>query len=75
MPEPSANPAAARWLLAEFDAIDPADVLAERYDYAADDYWRPVHVQEMFTLKSVMDHGATMRVTQGDYADPMRWWL
>jgi hypothetical protein len=29
----------------------------------------------MFTLKSAMDAGQTMRVGASDYDDPLRWWL
>ena len=29
----------------------------------------------MFTLKSAMDTGPSMRVCPGDYDDPLRWWL
>jgi hypothetical protein len=74
MPEPAANPAAARWLLAEFDATDPAEVDIASYDAVTDDWLRPVHVQAMFTVKSQNEPGAVMRVTESDYADPLRWW-
>ena len=39
---------------------------------AVDRDWR---VGPMFTLKSAMDAGQTMRVGVSDYDDPLRWWL
>lgn len=67
----------ARWLIAEYE------VIASDYEYYARDDsveadlgpWGSVYVQPIFTLKSVMDAGAAMRVTSSDYADFGRWWL
>ncbi len=66
------DPAAA-WLIAEYDATDPADLAI--YDEATDDYQRPAHMQPMFQLKSDMEPCAGMHVTGSDYRDPGRWWL
>ncbi len=51
------------WLDATFDT---------RRRKAVDRDWR---VGPMFTLKSAMDAGQTMRVGASDYDDPLRWWL
>ena len=36
---------------------------------------RDFRIGPMFTLKSAMDAGPSMRVCPGDYDDPLRWWL
>jgi hypothetical protein len=69
---------AAAWLLAEFDATDPADLIVDVYDPQTDGWTRPVHVQPMFTLKGDTppeECGAPMHVNLWDYHDPWRWWL
>jgi hypothetical protein len=64
------TPAAAAWLLAEYDATDPGEV-AER----SRNEDRSVVVQPIFTLKSIYEPGDSMRVTASDYGDNGRWWL
>jgi hypothetical protein len=64
------TPAAATWLLAEYDATDPGEV-AER----SRNEDRSVVVQPIFTLKSIYEPGDSMRVTASDYGDNGRWWL
>jgi hypothetical protein len=76
MLRPVTNPAAARWLLAEFEATDLDEISVEFYDERSDSsYWLPVYAQPMFVLKSQMEPGAGMHITESDYADPVRWWL
>lgn len=75
MPDPAASPAAARWLLAEFDATCPDEVSTDSYNPALGEWSRPVHVYPMIKLKSLADSGEPMRVRQSDYNDPLRWWL
>jgi hypothetical protein len=65
----------ARWLIAEYDATDPEDFARDESVESEPAHWGPVYVQPIFTLKSVMDAGAAMRVTPSDYADPARRWL
>jgi hypothetical protein len=72
MPDPGRNLAAA-WLIAEYDATDPADLGV--YDEDADVYRRPASLQPMFQLKTDNEPGATMHVTARDYHDDSRWWL
>lgn len=66
---------AARWLIAEFDATCPDEVSTGSRNPVLGEWSRPVHVNPMIKLKSVMDPGAAMRVWQSDYNDPLRWWL
>ena len=61
---------AAAWLLSEYEATDPEYIIPGAYAYG-----RTVIVQPMFSLKSVMEAGTPMRVTELDYKDPHRWWL
>ena len=75
MLRPVTNPAAARWLLAEFDATDPVEVSTDSYSPELGDWTRTVHAQAMFAVKSQMEPGAVMHVTESDYTDPVRWWL
>jgi hypothetical protein len=74
MPEQQGGSRAAAWLLAEFDATNVEDI-TEAYDPESRQWWWPVYVQPMFTLKSLMHPGLGMRVGQADYTDPQRWWL
>jgi hypothetical protein len=76
MPEPESQ-AAANWLIAEFDATDPADTQLYHYDRDTDAYWQPVIIQPMFTLKPDDDVSASeaMHVVPSDYHDQARWWL
>jgi hypothetical protein len=44
-------------------------------DYLATDTPGPVSINPMIELRSVMDAGEPMTITQADYQDPGRWWL
>jgi len=65
----------AQWLIAEYDATDPEEYARDQDTEAELDTWGTVYVQPIFTLKSVTEPGAAMRVTPSDYCDPGRWWL
>jgi hypothetical protein len=64
-----------RWLIAEYDATDLDACTRDESEESALEFFGSVHVQPIFSLKSVMDAGQSMRVTAGDYSDPGRWWL
>jgi hypothetical protein len=72
MPDPGRS-LASEWLIAEYDATDPADLGV--YDEDADVYRRPACLQPMFQLKTDNEPGAAMHVIHADYADSGRWWL
>lgn len=72
MPDLVPNPAA-DWLLAEFDDNDLNYI--EVYNPDADEVAGPACVQPMFTLKTDMEPGTGMCITQDDYADHDRWWF
>ena len=67
--------APARWLIAEFEATDLEDYETDTLTEAVLGPRCSVYVQPLFTLKSVMEAGAFMRVTASDYGDSGRWWL
>jgi hypothetical protein len=64
-----------QWLIAEFDATWADEIDTGSYDPALDEWTHPVFVAPMIKLKSLMDAGEPMRVTQADYADSLRRWL
>jgi hypothetical protein len=67
--------APARWLIAEFEATDLEEYETDALTEAVLGPFGSVYVQPFFTLKSVMDTGASMHVTASDYADAGRRWL
>jgi len=67
----------AQWLISEYETVNPADI-PQPDDDPDDNSWPPggsVTIQPIFALKSDMDAGYPMYVTQDDYSEPGRWWL
>jgi hypothetical protein len=57
------------WLDDEFTGLWATGQFADK------DAPGPLAINPMIDLRSVMDAGAPMAVTQADYKDPDRWWL
>ena len=68
-------PAALQWLGEEFE---PALRRSQRHARARslDERWHgPAVVRPMIQLRSLLDGGKAMTITQADYHDPDRCWL
>jgi hypothetical protein len=66
---------AVEWLHADFEQGLQRYQRKLRFG-ALDREWRgPLAVRPMIQLRSDLDRGASMRITQADYQDPDRWWL
>jgi hypothetical protein len=66
---------ALQWLCEEFE---PALRRYQRHVRARslDEHWHgPSVVRPMIQLRSLLDGGKAMTITQADYRDPDRWWL
>lgn len=69
------SPTAPQWLFEEFE---PALRRYQRHVRARsiDEHWHgPSVVRPMIQLRSLLDGGKAMTITQADYRDPDRWWL
>ena len=68
-------PPALDWLHAEFEQNLECRRWKSR-NRCFDEHWHgPSAIRPMIQLRSLLDSGKAMHVTQTDYLDPDRWWL